>query len=101
MAEIGNKGDIGYLTPALQTIVDYLWREEYNDWEEKDNPEDHIFLAVNSIKNWLGNQKKMKSMVEEIGDDPRCVVLDKNNPKSRQIIVDAIKDIARHHKNKE
>ena len=31
MAEIGNKGDISYLTPALQTIVDYLWREEYND----------------------------------------------------------------------
>ena len=41
-----------------QKIVNYMWRDEYNDWEELDNPDDHIFHAVNSIKNWLGSQRR-------------------------------------------
>lgn len=38
-----------------QKIVDMYWDIEHRDWEEKDNPEDHIFLSVNYMKNWLEN----------------------------------------------
>ena len=32
-----------------------FWDIERRDWEEKDNPEDHIFVSVNYLKNWLEN----------------------------------------------
>ena len=46
------------LKENLQKIVDYIWRDEFKDWEEKDNPEDHIFHAINNIKNWLEGQRR-------------------------------------------
>ena len=42
----------------LQRIVDMFWDIEFNDWEEKANPEDHIFHAFNNIKNWLKGQRR-------------------------------------------
>ena len=42
----------------LQKIVDYMWRDEFKDWEEKENPKDHIFHAFNDVKNWLESQRK-------------------------------------------
>ena len=47
----------------MQKIVDEYWRIEYQDWEAKDNPEKHIFLAINSLKNHLeGERRKEKKM---------------------------------------
>ena len=46
------------LKESLQKIVDYMWRDEFKDWEEKDNPDDHIFHAINNIKNWLEGQRR-------------------------------------------
>ena len=41
----------------LEKLVNYSWNIEYNDWEEKDNPEDHIFHAFNNVKNYLEGLK--------------------------------------------
>ena len=46
------------LKENLQKIVDYMWQDEYKDWEELDNPDDHIFHAINNIKNWLVGQRR-------------------------------------------
>ena len=52
----------------MQKIVDEYWRIEYEDWEDKDNPEKHIFLAINSLKNHLEGEKhkekKMKKLMK-------------------------------------
>ena len=37
----------------LEAIVDYLWRDEYKSWQEADNDENHIFHAVNNLRNRL------------------------------------------------
>ena len=37
----------------LKRIVMLYWQEEKTHWESLDNPEDHIFLALNSVKNYL------------------------------------------------
>ena len=56
---IRNKGDkMSDLKENLHKIVDYIWRDEFKDWEEKDNPDDHIFHAINNIKNWLEGQRR-------------------------------------------
>jgi len=49
------------LEKSLQRIVDYMWQDEYRDWEEKDNLEDHIFHAINDIKNWLEGQRRKQN----------------------------------------
>ena len=60
---------MNYLKENLQKIVDYMWRDEYKDWEEKDNPDDHIFHAFNNIKNWLVGQnaeeERQKDLMSE------------------------------------
>ena len=52
----------------MQKIVDKYWRIEYEDWEDKNNPEKHIFLAINSLKNHLEGEKhkekKMKKLMK-------------------------------------
>ena len=42
----------------IDKIVRYMWQIEYNDWEEKENPEDHIFHSINNIKNWLESLRR-------------------------------------------
>ena len=44
----------------IDKIVEYMWSTEHNDWEEKDNPEDHIFHSINNIKNYLVGRKEGK-----------------------------------------
>lgn len=44
----------------IDKIVRYMWQIEYNDWEEKENPEDHIFHSINNIKNYLVGRKEGK-----------------------------------------
>ena len=41
----------------LETIVRYLWRDEFKDWEELDNPNNHIFHAINNVRNYLEGRK--------------------------------------------
>jgi len=42
---------------SIEKVVDYLWREEYNHWEEEKNPQNHIFHSVNTLRNWLHNHQ--------------------------------------------
>ena len=42
----------------LQKIIDMMWKEEFDHWEENACPEDHIFHSLNNIKNWLEGQKR-------------------------------------------
>tara|TARA_R100001244_G_C5085742_1_gene115127 strand:- start:117 stop:347 length:231 start_codon:yes stop_codon:yes gene_type:complete len=37
----------------LEKLVDYMYAEELRHWEEDGNPTDHIFHAINNIKNYL------------------------------------------------
>ena len=37
----------------LERLVDYMYAEELRHWEEDNNPEDHIFHAINNVKNYL------------------------------------------------
>ena len=38
---------------SISDIVKYMWDNEFNDWEELGNPENHIFHAINELKNYL------------------------------------------------
>ena len=49
------------LEKSLQKIVDMFWDIERRDWEEKENPENHIFLSINNIKNWLEGQGRKQN----------------------------------------
>ena len=44
----------------IDKIVEYIWKIEYDDWEEKENPEDHIFHSINNMKNYLVGRKEGK-----------------------------------------
>ena len=46
---------------AIEKVIDYICREEYNHWEEENNPEHHIFHSVNELKNWLNNHKNKEA----------------------------------------
>lgn len=34
----------------LATIVDYMWKDERQHWEESDKPNEHIFLSLCRIR---------------------------------------------------
>ena len=53
----------------LQKVVNYLWRDEYNHWEEDNNPEDHIFHPINNIKNWIEGCNITTAEEEEVVDE--------------------------------
>ena len=51
----------------LDRLVDYMYAEELRHWEEGANPEDHIFHAINNVKNYLigrQNGRKEKSKLK-------------------------------------
>ena len=37
----------------LDRLVNYMWLNENKDWEELNNPDDHIFHAINNVRNFL------------------------------------------------
>ena len=41
----------------LDKLVDYMWLNENKDWEELNNPDDHIFHAINNVRNFLIGRK--------------------------------------------
>jgi len=41
------------LNESISKVVEYMWENEFTDWEELDNPENHIFHAINELKNYL------------------------------------------------
>ena len=43
----------------LQRIVNMFWDIEKNHWEEGGtNDDNHIFLNLNNVKNWLERQRR-------------------------------------------
>jgi len=42
----------------LRKVVKYLYDIEQHDWEEKGNPDDHIFHSFNNVKNYLVGRKE-------------------------------------------
>ena len=43
----------------LQRITDMFWQIEKNHWEETGTDNDnHIFINLNNIKNWLEGQRR-------------------------------------------
>ena len=55
---------------SLNKIIDMYWPVEYKDWEELENPDNHIFHQFNDVKNWLVSQKEAN---EEDNDGTRVV----------------------------
>ena len=51
----------GRIIKDLDKLVQYMWNEEYRHWEEDNNPTDHIFHAINNVKNYLiGRENEQK-----------------------------------------
>ena len=46
------------LKQSLQRIIDMHWSVEKDHWEELGNPDDHIFLQFNNVKNYLEKLKR-------------------------------------------
>jgi hypothetical protein len=38
---------------ALSQLIEYAWKAEETDWEEKDKPGDHIFVQIKILDEWL------------------------------------------------
>ena len=53
---------------AMKKIIDEYWRLEYEDWEDKNNPDDHIFMSLNSLKNHLEAEHKKELKIKEMMD---------------------------------
>ena len=46
------------LHKALKRIIMMYWQEEKTHWESLDNPEDHIFMSLNEVKNYIIAKEK-------------------------------------------
>ena len=44
----------------LNRLVEMYWQIEKDHWEEDGNPEDHIFHAINNLKNYLVGKSNEK-----------------------------------------
>ena len=55
---IKNKNLPDKIIQSLDKIIDMYWPVEYKDWEELENPDNHIFHQFNDVKNWLVSQKE-------------------------------------------
>lgn len=44
----------------LEKLVEYMWANELQHWEESFNPPDHIFHSINNVKNYLTGRKNGK-----------------------------------------
>jgi len=40
----------------LEKLVEYMWANELQHWEESFNPPDHIFHSINNVKNYLNKE---------------------------------------------
>jgi len=38
---------------ACQKIIDYMWEDEKKDWEASGNPDNHIFVSLRTVYNFL------------------------------------------------
>ena len=38
---------------SLNTIIEYLWRDEQKNWEADGRPKEHIFHDVHRVAVWL------------------------------------------------
>ena len=56
---------------AMKKIINEYWRIEYEDWENKDNPEDHIFVPLNTLKNHLEAEEKEEMKIKKLMDNRR------------------------------
>ncbi len=46
------------LRQSLQRIIDVHWHIEKDHWEELSNPDDHIFIAFNDVRNYLQKYRR-------------------------------------------
>ena len=87
--------DASGIKEDLQIIVDRWWKHEFDDWEEKGNPEDHIFHSYNSIKNWLVGQDTMEK------EQKTLMVQDKMAERMMQDYEETLDNIIKQNTNKE
>ena len=51
---------------AMQEVVDMYWSEEQRNWEELEEPDDHLFHAFNTFKNYLIRRANDNSKSNEV-----------------------------------
>ena len=42
---------------SVRALIDYLWRDEHNDWMAAGRPKNHIFNDVHAVERWLADQE--------------------------------------------
>ena len=42
----------------LKRIIMMYWARERNHWDELENPEEHIFISLNNVRNYLISKEK-------------------------------------------
>jgi len=58
----------------IQKIVDMWWDIEKDNWEEAGTPNNHIFLSLNNLKNYLYSERiKEEKMKKLMKDDSRSI----------------------------
>lgn len=44
----------------LNVSIDYLWDDEQRNWEEDDQPENHVFLSLKRVKEYLDKKLQLR-----------------------------------------
>jgi hypothetical protein len=55
-----------YTVQAMDTIIDYMYDDEADDYEESDKPKGHVFESVKLVADWIKNNR------EETKRCPKC-----------------------------
>jgi hypothetical protein len=55
------------LLDELEKLIEYCWEDEEEDWEACDRPENHIFVTIKKLNDYLADavQPKTKESDEE------------------------------------
>lgn len=42
----------------LEDLIQYVWEDEEKDWEESERPDNHIFVKIKKLNDWLAGVTK-------------------------------------------
>ena len=50
----------------MHRIVHLLWEKEKERWERNGTPNNHIFISINNMKNYLVAERKREEKIKEL-----------------------------------
>jgi hypothetical protein len=42
----------------IDTILEYLYSDELDDYEESDKPKNHVFASILKVEKWVNKERK-------------------------------------------